>query len=449
LPDLAAEIGHRAVSAQSWAQHLPGLVAGTARWTPQPDMHLLILSQYFSPETGAAPVRLLAFARELRCLGHEVEVVTAMPNYPGGQILPAYRGRLRLTETCEGLSLHRVWLWAAKGAGVGRLLNYFSFMGTALLPLLKVGRPDVIFVESPPMTLFLTGLAYRLRFPRALLVYNIADQWIEAMRDFGVIANPRILAGLGRCVRFCYDRADLITTVTRGIVDDLIGHQGLPADKVLLLPNGADPATPGDEAVAEELLAKLGLTDRRLALCIGTHGYIHGMDTLLDAAAALTDLPDLVVLLIGDGSEKARLIELARARRLANVRFADPVPAAAVLPLYRRAAVALSTLRDLPIARAARPVRALSAIAAGVPIVYAGAGEGAELVRAAGAGIVTPPGDGQAIAAAVRKLLADPAAARAMGESGRVYMATNLTWPAIVRGFQDELVRRLEARRTR
>ena len=410
-------------------------------------MRLLILSQYFPPETGAAQVRLLAFAREFRRLGHEVEVVTAMPNYPGGQILPAYRGRWRLTETYEGLTVRRAWLWAAKGAGIGRLLNYGSFMITALLPLPSVGRPDVIFVESPPITMFLTGLAYRRRFPRALLVNNVADQWIEVMRDLGVVSSPRILEWLHRFVRFAYRRADLVTTVTHRIVDDLIRHQGLPAEKVLLLPNGADPAIPGDEAAAEKLLADLGLSDRRLALCIGTHGYIHGMEALLDAAAELADQADLVVLLIGDGSEKGRLVELARARGLGNVRFADPVPPAAVLPLYRRAMVGLSTLRDVPIAASARPVRSLNAMAAGVPVVYAGAGEGAELVRAAGAGIVTPAGDGSAIAAAIRQLMADPAAARAMGEAGKAYIAHHLAWPAIAGNFEGELARRLEARR--
>ena len=412
-------------------------------------MRLLIVSQYFPPETGAAQVRLLAFAREFRRLGHEVEVVTAMPNYPGGQILPAYRGRWRLTENYEGLTVRRAWLWAAKGAGIGRLLNYGSFMITALLPLPSVGRPDVIFVESPPITMFLTGLAYRRRFPRALLVNNVADQWIEVMRDLGVVSSPRILGWLHGFVRFAYRRADLITTVTHRIVDDLIRNQGVAAEKVLLLPNGADPAMPGDEAAAEQLLVDLGLSDRRLALCIGTHGYIHGMEALLDAAAELADLPDLVILLIGDGSEKGRLVELARARGLDNVRFSDPVPPAAVLPLYRRAVVGLSTLRDLPIASSARPVRALNAMAAGVPVVYAGAGEGAELVRAAGAGIVTPAGDGLAIAAAIRQLMADPAAARAMGDAGKAYIARHLAWPAIAGNFEDELARRLEARRAR
>jgi colanic acid biosynthesis glycosyl transferase WcaI len=416
-------------------------------------MRLLILTQYFAPETGAPPVRLLALAREFRRLGHEVEVVTALPNYPTGRILPAYRGRVRLSETQDGFPVHRTWLWAAKGAGLGRVLNYLSFMATALLPLRRVAAPDVIFVESPPITLFLTALAYRRRFPRALLVFNIADQWIEAMRDFGVITNRRVLAALARYARFCYAQADLVTAATSGIVEDLVLRQGVPAGRVLLLPNGADaPAAAEnaaiDDAVVERLLDTHDLRGRRLAVCIGTHGYIHGMETLLDAAGRLTDLPDVVVLLVGDGSEKAKLIELARARGLTNVRFADPIPPAAVLPLYRRAVVGLSTLRDLPIAAAARPVRAVNAMAAGVPLVYAGAGEGADLVRQADAGIVTPAGDGQAVAAAIRELLADPGRARAMGERGRAYIERHLTWTAIVRAFQDKVIHQLALRDT-
>ncbi len=103
-------------------------------------MRLLILTQYFAPETGAPPVRLLALARELRRLGHSVEIVTALPNYPTGRILPAYRGRVRLSETQDGFPVHRTWLWAAQGAGLGRVLNYVSF--TALPCCRCAGSPS-------------------------------------------------------------------------------------------------------------------------------------------------------------------------------------------------------------------------------------------------------------------------------------------------------------------
>jgi putative colanic acid biosynthesis glycosyltransferase WcaI len=214
------------------------------------------------------------------------------------------------------------------------------------------------------------------------------------MRDMGLLGNPGVLALLTSYARYCYRRADLATTVTQIIVDDLVQRQVAPADKVVLLPNGADSNGPTDNTTAERLVGPLFRPGQRLALCVGTHGYIHGMEVLLEAAAAMADRPDLVFLLVGDGSKKARLVELARSRSLPNLYFADPVPPAAVPALYRRAAAGLCALRDVPIAATVRLIRALNAMDAEVPVVYAGHGEGAALVQRTRAGIVTPPGDG-------------------------------------------------------
>jgi len=120
-------------------------------------MRFLILSQYFPPETGAPQVRLAAMIRELLGLGHTVEVVTALPNYPHGQIFPDYRGRFYRLQDWEGVRVHRVWMYAATGAGIKRLLNYFSFMLTAFWGLRKAQKPDYLFIESPPLFLGITG----------------------------------------------------------------------------------------------------------------------------------------------------------------------------------------------------------------------------------------------------------------------------------------------------
>jgi putative colanic acid biosynthesis glycosyltransferase WcaI len=139
-------------------------------------MRILMLTQYFAPETGATSIPPRAIIRELRRRGHEVGLVTALPNYPAGRIFDGYRGRLRLTERQDGMALRRVWVWAAKGAGLGRVLNFLSFMVMALLPLRRVAAPDVIFAESPPPATFVTGFVYRGRFPKALLVPTIGSR---------------------------------------------------------------------------------------------------------------------------------------------------------------------------------------------------------------------------------------------------------------------------------
>ncbi|MDM8568563.1 hypothetical protein QUF50_03430, partial [Thiotrichales bacterium HSG1] len=96
-------------------------------------MRFLILSQYFPPETGAPQTRLASMSRELLRLGHTVEVVTAMPNYPTGKIFSDYQNQFYQLDNWEGIKIHRVWMYATSGAGIKRLLNYLSFTFTATM----------------------------------------------------------------------------------------------------------------------------------------------------------------------------------------------------------------------------------------------------------------------------------------------------------------------------
>src|SRR5690242_3416011 len=106
-------------------------------------MHFLLLTQYFPPEVGAPQVRLLALARQLREHGHQVTVVTAMPNYPAGVVQPAYRRRWLVREEVEGIPVIRTWIYAASGSNVTRrMAGYLSFCASSLLGCLMARRPD-------------------------------------------------------------------------------------------------------------------------------------------------------------------------------------------------------------------------------------------------------------------------------------------------------------------
>ncbi|MBE9561815.1 MAG: glycosyltransferase WbuB, partial [Proteobacteria bacterium] len=120
-------------------------------------MRFLILSQYFPPETGAPQTRLASMVRELLRLGHTVEVITAMPNYPTGKIFSNYQRKFYQLDDWEGVKVHRIWMYAASGAGIKRLLNYLSFTFTAIWGLRKAQKPDYLFIESPPLFLGITG----------------------------------------------------------------------------------------------------------------------------------------------------------------------------------------------------------------------------------------------------------------------------------------------------
>ena len=122
-----------------------------------------------------------------------------------------------------------------------------------------------------------------------------------------------------------------------------------------------------------------------------------------------------------------------------NVTFLPPQPLEQIARTWTLADVGLSTLRNLPLARATRPAKVLAAMASGKPVAYAGEGEGARLLTDAEAGIVVPPEDPAGLADAIARLLDDPPFARKLGMNGRTYVEDHLTWRAIVDRWLDEL----------
>src|SRR5712664_630747 len=141
-------------------------------------MRILILTQYYPPEVGAPQTRLAHLAKCLAGWGHELTVLTAMPNYPQGQVYPAYRRRILVEEKLDGVRIIRTWIAPAGASGFSfwrRILSYFSFVFSSfILGLSKLGKLDVVVTESPPLFLGLSGFAIS-RIKRAPLVMNISD----------------------------------------------------------------------------------------------------------------------------------------------------------------------------------------------------------------------------------------------------------------------------------
>lgn len=401
-------------------------------------MKFVVLTQFFAPEIGASQVRLAYFCRELAAAGHEVEIVTGMPHHPAGRIFPEYRGHFYLHEDWEGLKIHRVWLYAASGSNLKRLLSYASFCLTCLLGLARCSRPDYVFVDSPPLFLGVPGwiAAKRWRVP---LIFNVADLWPDSVRDLGVMRDGPLVNFAYRLERWIYRHSSVVTAVTEGIRNSLLKSKGLPAGKVLFLPNGVDPAlfrpSPPDEALKN----RLGLAGKKIALYAGNHGYAGAVEQILYAAERLRDESSFHFLLIGEGPEKQKLIALATDLGLNNVTFHGQVPLEAMPAFVSISDMAIVTLRKSQVMAGARPAKAFVMMAAGKPIVLAAEGEAARLIQSAGAGIVVPPEDHESIANAILSLLQHPRIAADMGASGRRFVISNFEWSSLVRSWIAEL----------
>jgi len=391
-------------------------------------VRVLILTQYYPPEIGAPQTRLAALARELSARGHQVEVVTAMPNHLTGTTFSGYRRRWYMRERVAGTTVHRSWVYPATGTGVRRMLNYLSFCVSALYSLLRVERADVVFVESPPLFLGVPGwLVAKLH--RARFVFNVADLWPDAVRELGVLKDGFLFRAARGLEEWTYRRATVVNAVTEGISHDLRVRKGVPESKLRFLPNGVDCVAFAPRRGSAQLAERLRIDGRPVFLYAGTHGIAQGLHNVLSAAE---QCPEAVMVFVGDGVEKAALVRAARERGIGNVRFVDPVPLDEMPEYFSLACASIVPLLRRDLHQGARPSKLFPSFACGVPVIYSGEGEGARIVSEAGAGLVVPPEDPGAIAGAMRALGGDAALRAQMSERARALAIDRFAWPAIV-----------------
>lgn len=397
-------------------------------------MRILILAQYFPPEIGAPQVRLLAIAKEFQRGGHEVQVVTALPNYPTGRVYPEYEGRIRADEEIEGVPVRRMWLVAATGRGPLRLFNLISFCLTGFLGAAGLGRFDMVFVSSPPFFLgvpgWLLGKVHRAKF-----VFYVADLWPDTIAELGILKrHSRTFRLLESLEKWIYRKADLISTATVGIRNRIVHQKGAGERKVVFFPNGVNVELFTPDGPKEEIREGTSLF-----IYGGIHGYAQGLELLLDTALRLQHRSDIVIWMVGEGPTKAGLQAKALEMGLTNLQFHEARPLEEMPRLLRAARASIVPLVDSPLFADARPSKMFPAWACGIPTVFCGTGESADLVVDGGMGWVVPPQSPEALAQCLLDLADHPGEASERGHRGRAYVEANLGWPQIVGNWWEEV----------
>jgi len=398
-------------------------------------LRIQIVTQYFPPEVGAAQTRLYSVAQELRRRGHEISIVTAMPNYPSGRVQPEYRRRRLVREDLDGLRVVRTWIYAATGRNaIKRLASYWSFTLSAMVGCWASGRADVVMVESPPLFLGLTGYLYA-RMRRSRFIFNVSDLWPASAKELGIITNPALLATAERLARFLYRHADWVSAVTPGIAEAISAAD--PRARVALLPNSVDVEL--FQPVSDPAVEQWIRPGETAFIYAGTHGYVSGLDVILDAAERLSDRRDVVFLLVGDGADKPRLERLAESRGIANVRFVPPQPLLAMPALLSASRASVVPLRSAKFFKRTLPAKILPSLACGTPVLHCGDGDAARLIEQGRCGLVVPPERGDLLANAVLRLADDRKLARDLGANGRRLVEERYGWPRAVDAWLSQI----------
>ncbi|WP_066807274.1 glycosyltransferase family 4 protein [Sphingomonas asaccharolytica] len=407
-------------------------------------MHILAFTHYFPPEVNAPALRLSEHAREWVRLGHRVTIVTGPPNHPDGKVYPGFRNRLFHREEIDGVEVIRVWTYLAANQGfLPRIANYVSFMLSAGLQGWRLPRADVVLSTSPQFFCGLTGWLFARRHRPWVL--EIRDLWPESIIAVGAMKRGFVIRALERIERAAYRRADLVVSVTDGFIAHIAPHRsGKPIE---VIKNGADLSrfTDPDLAAAMAFRIEYGLTGKFVASYVGTHGMAHGLDALLDAAALLRDRSDITILMVGGGSERARLVAERDGLQLNNVVMVDQLPSAMMPVVLAASDISLVLLKRLDTFRTVIPSKMFETMASRRPMILGVEGEARAILDASDAGIAITPEDAAELAKAIIYLADHPDEVARHAATGHAYVAAEFD-RSILAGRMAAACERLLAR---
>jgi len=387
-------------------------------------MKILILSQYFWPES----FRINDVATELRRKGHQVTVLTGIPNYPQGRFSSGYGWFRPLREDYRGVEIIRVPLIArGNGGGLRLFLNYVSFAAAASIlgPWLAPSDVEAIFVFEPsPITVGLPAIILGWLRSAPVLLW-VQDLWPESLSATNAIRSPRLLGLVGLLVRSIYRRCDRILIQSRAFDESVRAHGGRQ-EAIFYYPNTAEdiyrPVRLGSDDPDRR-----SLPDGFRVMFAGNIGAAQDFPNILDAAERLRERVDIKWIIVGDGRMRAWVErEIERRELRATVFLKDRQPVESMPRLFASADALLVTLRKDSIFALTVPSKVQSYLACGRPIIAALDGEGARIVDESLAGISCPAGDSKALAAAVLRLSGMPPSARdEMGSRGLAYFRSH------------------------
>lgn len=400
-------------------------------------MRVLFLSQFFQPEHM---FKGLPLAKALRDRGHEVEVLTGFPNYPGGKLYDGYKIRPWQRETIDGIRVNRVALYPSHDRNTTRrMLNYLSFgASAAVLGPWLVRKPDVVYVYN----LVTLGFAARLlrHFKSCRIVLDVEDLWPESVTGSGMMKNAVLLRMLERWCRSEYASPDRLVVLSPGFKRNLEAR-AIPGDKIDVVYNWCDETSLTVPPPDKELAKQLGFAGRFNIVFAGTMGIVQSLDAVLAAAKQLSQQdPGILFTFVGGGVEVDRLKKASAA--LPNVQFLPRQPLEEIGRILSISDALLVHLADDPLFSITIPSKIQAYMYAGRPILCGIRGDAADLVRQAKAGVSFTPEDPDSLVDAILKLRKLPAEDRErMGADGRAYYRQHLSLSAGVEQLEKVLER--------
>ena len=387
-------------------------------------MKILYISQYFYPEVGATTNRALANVRYLSGKGHEITVLTEVPNHPQGVIRDGYRGKIFMSEKLEDFLVKRVWVFTSqKKTFYTRIFFYLSFaLLSTFYALFNARKVDWIYITSPPLFVSIPGLIVKIFYPNKKLVFEIRDLWPDSAIDMGELNNRTFIKLSYWLEKKIYRKATLLIPVTKSSKDSIIG-KGIDKEKIEVIYNGIESAMM--ERVADERIDLIENKRREgyfVVIYAGILGLAQNLKTILETAKS-TQKEKILYIMAGTGPKELELHNLASEWTLDNLIFTGEIPRNKIHNYLLAADCGIIPLMRIPAFRGTLPSKVFEYMALGLPILLGVEGEAEEILNESGGGIPFIPEDANDLREKIFYLRQNPDLLSEMGDKGKEYVA--------------------------
>ena len=399
-------------------------------------MHILLVTTYFEPDSGAAAVRLSRLAHLLQQRGHQITVLTTLPHFPQGHIASRYQGSWTVEQHYAGLHVIRTWLWATASPRISRkLISQLSFMLTASWRGLRIQCPDVMLIEAQPVFTSLAGvfLSQQLNVPYVL---NVSDLWPDHLLSVGALtANHPIYQGARRLVDYTYRQASAITALSPLWAEKINGYVDRKTP-VSVIYNGVDFERFHPELDATQFRQRYGLQDCITVTFIGTLATQYDIESLAQVIRAFHKQKIVRFVFVGAGSQQAAFRRLVQDMPVTWIDWLshDEIPFA-----WAASDITFWAMRPEPLYRGTIPARLYEALATGTPVAALAEGASAEMLENSKAGKTVPYGDINGLIAFIQQLIDDEALRRQLGQNGAAYARQHFDPEAVAQRYESVL----------
>jgi len=400
-------------------------------------LRILVVTQYFWPEN----MRINDMVSDFSAKGHEVTVLTGLPNYPEGKVFEAYAREPEKFRRYAGAEVIRVPMISRGKRGLRLFLNYLSFFTSAsVIGSWKVrGREfDAIFVfaVSPIMAAIPAIVIGRLK--KTPVFIWILDLWPETLRAVNVVRNPKVLGVVGKLVSWIYNRADYLLLQSHGFFESVRQNctRSIASERLVYFPSWAEDAFSNALPHTEALIDSDPSTFT--VVFAGNLGEAQDFPAILNAVEMLRGQVSVRWVIVGDGRVSGWLAEQVKLRSLNNVHLLGRHPLEAMPGLFARADALLVSLKTNSVFEKTIPGKVQAYLASGRPVLAMINGEAARVINESGAGLACASGDGRGLAEITRTLAQSSTEQRqAMGMAGKEYYQANYSKPALLSRLEE------------